>query len=108
MSGVGIGQASALWLQDGVEAGDEHVGWDASEKRFVGQSQCLTRRGVRGRSNGSQVGSGCSRHYGSRHALARSVPHNEAHPPITKLVELVEVSSHLPGRLAVGVDLPVR
>src|ERR671913_838520 len=26
MSGVGIGQASALWLQDGVETGDEHVG----------------------------------------------------------------------------------
>src|SRR5918998_2612787 len=26
MTGVGIGQASALWLQDGVETGDEHVG----------------------------------------------------------------------------------
>src|SRR5215216_6172304 len=32
---VGVAQASAPRLEDGVEAGYEHVGWDASHQRLV-------------------------------------------------------------------------
>ena len=37
MACVGVAQTSALGIEDGVEAGDEHVGWD------VGDQGSLTR-----------------------------------------------------------------
>src|SRR5215211_8153271 len=46
---VGVGEATALRLKDGVEAGDEHVGWDASQQGFVDPLKYLPRRsGVQG------------------------------------------------------------
>ena len=49
MAGVGVGEATALGLKDGVEAGDEHVGGDASQQRLVDPLKYLPRRrGVQG------------------------------------------------------------
>ena len=49
MAGVGIGEATALGLKDGVEAGDEHVRGYASQQRLVDPPYYLPRR--RGGSN---------------------------------------------------------
>src|SRR3712207_2994605 len=35
MACVGVAQASALGIEYAIEAGDEHVGWDASQQRLV-------------------------------------------------------------------------
>src|SRR5215216_358684 len=44
---VGVGEVTALWLKDGVEAGDEHVGWYTCQHRLVDPGQYLPRRGTR-------------------------------------------------------------
>ena len=41
MSGIGVSEASALWIQERVEAGDEHIGWDGAD------SASLTRLSTR-------------------------------------------------------------
>src|SRR5688572_18666266 len=38
---VGVPQATALWVEDTVEAGYEHVGWDAGQQRLVDLGQYL-------------------------------------------------------------------
>jgi hypothetical protein len=38
VTGLGVAKVSALWLKDGLEAGDEHVGRDASQQRLVDPS----------------------------------------------------------------------
>ena len=44
MAGVGVAEATALGVEDGVEAGDEHVGWDAREQRLVDPLKYLPRQ----------------------------------------------------------------
>ena len=31
---VGVGEATAMGVEDGIEAGDKHVWWDASQQRL--------------------------------------------------------------------------
>ena len=35
MAGVGVDQVSALGVEDGVETGDEHVGWDVGKEHLI-------------------------------------------------------------------------
>src|SRR5215218_4852215 len=75
---VGVSQGTALWVEDGVEAGDEHVGWDTSHQRLVDPLQYLTWRGVvRSLSGELQHAAGGGHHKRCRHALAGSVPHHK-------------------------------
>src|SRR5215217_7889105 len=106
VASVGVDKTSALWLKDGVEAGDKHVGWDASQHRLVDSLKYLPRRGAWGCSHASKQGTGRAHHESRWHSFTRCVPHSEAHPTVIQLEELVEVSSHLPGWLVVGRDLP--
>jgi len=41
MAGVGVAQESALGIEDGVEAGDKHVGRDVGKERLVDSSEHL-------------------------------------------------------------------
>src|SRR5215213_10414992 len=46
MTGVSVGEATALWIKDAIEAGDEHVGWDVGKERLVDPLEHLARRGI--------------------------------------------------------------
>ena len=35
MAGVGVGKPTALRIEDAIEAGDEHVGWDVGKERLI-------------------------------------------------------------------------
>jgi hypothetical protein len=35
VASVGVAEATVLWIEDGVEAGDEHVRRDAGQQRLV-------------------------------------------------------------------------
>src|ERR671916_975291 len=107
MACVGVAQASALRLKDGVEAGDEHVERDTSQQRLVDLLEYLTGGGgAQGSSGELEHAAGCGHHQRCRHALARSVPHNHSQPTLRKEVEVVEVAPHFPGGPVVWKDLP--
>src|SRR5215217_6433148 len=105
MTGVGVPQARALGVEDGVKAGDEHVGWDVSDQRIVDTSQYFSWR-LRGLGYGTEHAAGAGHHQGCRHTLARCVSHDQSQSTFREEVEVVEVSSYLPGWLVVGSDLP--
>src|SRR5215216_1105544 len=107
MARVSVAQASALGLEDGVEAGNEHVGRDASHQRLVDPLKYLPwRGGIQGLSYRPEHRTGCTHGQSRWHALTGSVPYGYSHPPLSEVEEVVEVPSHLPGRLVVGGDLP--
>src|ERR671921_753048 len=107
MSGVGIHKMAPLRIEDGVEAGYEHVGWDAGQQRLVDLGQYLTRGGgVQGPGGELQHAAGGGHHQRCWHALAGCVPYHEPQSALREEVEVVEVSSHLPGWLVEGGDLP--
>src|SRR5215216_7817672 len=104
---VSVSQGSALGLEDGVEAGYEHVGWDASEQRLVDPDQYLPRRrGIQALSGELQLAAGGGHHKRCGYALAGGIPHCEPQAALGEEMEVVEVSSHLPGRLVEREDLP--
>jgi hypothetical protein len=105
MSGVGIHEMATLGFEDGVEAGDEHVLRDVSDQRGVDPSQHVPRR-VGGLGDGTEHAAGAGHHQRCRHSLAGSVAHHHSQPTFREKVEVVEVSSHFPGRLVVGSNLP--
>src|SRR5215207_788704 len=107
MSGVGIHEMAPPGVEDGVEAGDEHVGWYAGDQRLVDLGQYLTRRGgVQGPGGELQHAAGGGHHQCCRHALACCVSHDHSESALRKKVEVVEVSPYLPGWPVVGSDLP--
>ena len=66
-------------LEDGVEAGYEHVGGDAGYQRLVDLSQYLTRRGgVQGPGGELQHAAGCGHYQCCRHTLTCCVPHDHS------------------------------
>ena len=73
MSGIGVSEAFALWIQERVEAGDEHIGWDAGRQRLVDPPEYLAWR-IRRLGDGAQHAASRGHNQGCRHALTRSVP----------------------------------
>ena len=55
---------------------------------------------------GTQHAAGAGHNQGSRHALTRCVPHDDAQLSVLQLEEVVEVSSYLSGWLVEWGDLP--
>src|SRR5215204_2012221 len=105
MSGVGIHKMATLGLEDAIEAGDEHVGWDVGDQRIVYPSQHIP-RSVGGLGYCPEHAAGAGHHERCRHALACGVPHYQPQPTVFELEKVVEVSSYLPGWLIVGSNLP--
>src|SRR5215218_11328214 len=98
---------AALGVEDSVEAGDKHVGGDASQSRLVDPLKYLPRRrGVRGLSGELQHAAGGGHHQRCGYALAGGVPYHKSQFAFREEMEVVEVSSHLSGWLVVGIDLP--
>src|SRR5215211_6731878 len=107
MTCIGVSQATALRVEDGIEAGHKHVGWDANEQHLVDPRQYLPRRrGVRGLSGELQHATGGRHNQGCGHPLARSIPHHKPQPTLREEVEVVEVSAYLPGWLVERRDTP--
>jgi hypothetical protein len=107
MACVGVTQATALGVEDGVEAGDEHVLGDASQQRLVDLREYLARRrGARGLSGKLQHATGGGHHECCRHPLACCVTHYQSEPALREDVEVVEVASYLTGWLVVRRDPP--
>src|SRR5215208_4112280 len=107
VASVCVAQATALWVEDGVEAGYEHVGGYAGKQRLVDLGQYLPGRGgVQGLSGYLQHAAGGRHHKRCRHALAGSIPHHEDQPTLGEQMEVVEVSSYLPSWLVAWRDHP--
>src|SRR5215212_10575536 len=95
---VGVAQGSAFGIEDSVEAGDEHVGRDTDSQRFVDALKNLPRRGGhRGLSGELQHAASGGHHKRCRYTLACCVTHDHSQPTLRKKVEVVEISSYLPG-----------
>src|SRR5215217_1351594 len=107
MARVGVAQASAPRVEDGVEAGHEHVEGDASQQCLINPLKYLTRRGgVQSLGGELEHAAGCRHHQRCWHSLARCVSHHDSQPTLRERVEVVEVASHFPSRSVVGRDLP--
>src|SRR5215212_1618491 len=75
---VSVPQASALGIEDAVEAGYEHVGRDAGKQRLVYPREYLPRRGgVRPLSGELEHTAGGGHNKRCRYPLARCVAHHE-------------------------------
>src|SRR5215208_7654881 len=104
---VGVAQGTALGVEDGVEAGDEHVLRDACQQRLVDLLKYLPGRGgAQGLSGYLQHAAGGRNHKRCRYALAGSIPHHEAQPTLREQMEVVEVAPNLPSWLVAWRDLP--
>src|SRR5215210_8601797 len=105
MPSVGVTEASALWIQESVEASDKHIGGDTDRQRLVDPPEYLARR-VRSLGDGAQHAAGRGHNQGCRHAFARSIAHHEAEVAVFQLEEVVEVAPDLACGLVVGRYLP--
>src|SRR5215207_390621 len=105
MPGIGVGEAAALGIEDGIETGDEHVGRDVGKERLIDSLEHLPRwRGALGCKAQHPAGGG---HDQSRwDALARGVSYYQTKLALRERMEVVEVSSHLSGWPLEGGDLP--
>src|SRR5215207_7541546 len=107
MSGVGIHEMAPPGVEDGVEAGDEHVGWYAGDQRLVDLGQYLTwRGGVQGPGGELKHAAGGGHNKSGGHPLPCCVAHDHSQPPLGEEVEVVEVAPYLSSRLVEGRDLP--
>src|SRR5215216_6663088 len=107
MTRIGVLQASALWLKDGIEAGDEHIRRDASHQRLVNSLKYLPRRGGVQRLSGNlQHAASCGHNQCCRHSLARCIAHHKPKFALREDVEVIEVTSYLPSWLVVRGNLP--
>src|SRR5215212_11713650 len=107
MTGVGVAQVSARGLKDGVEAGDKHVGSDTNSQRLVYSLKNLARRrGLRRLSGKLQHAAGGRHHQGCRHTFSRCISHDQSQSILREGMEVIEVSSDLPGWLVERRDLP--
>src|SRR5919199_1587469 len=105
MACVGVPQVTPFGVENGIEAGDEHVGGYAGNERFVDSLEHLPGRGVAlGCKPQHPAGSG--HHKCCWHALPRSVPHDHSQASLREEVEVVEVSSYLAGGSVEWRDLP--
>src|SRR5215216_343781 len=105
MASVGVPQSTAMWVEDGVEAGDEHVGRDVCTEDLVGFHQRLPRRRA-SLGNGAKDALGVGHQHGCRYPLAGDVADDETQVAIRQLEEVVEVAAHLTSGLIVFGDLP--
>src|SRR3712207_2608996 len=103
---VGIPKASALGLEDAVEAGDESVGWHVLVHELVGLLQYLPRSDAPSSGDSTQYALGVGHHQRRRHTLPRDVAYDQPQPVILQAEEVVEVSSYLSSRLVVVGYLP--
>src|SRR5215211_4857829 len=103
MSSVGIHKMATFGIEDGVEAGYEHVGGDAGNQRLVDLLEYLAGRGgVKSLRDRLQHAAGGGHNQRRGHPLACCVAYYDPHSTLRKEMEVVEVSSHLPGRLVEG------
>src|SRR5215212_10169529 len=105
MARVGIPQATALRVEDAIEARDKHVGWDVCEENLVCLRQSLPRRRTH-LGYGAKHTLGCGHNKCCWHAVARGISDDHSEAPVFQFEEVVEVSTYLPRRLVVGSKLP--
>src|SRR5215217_9469855 len=90
---VGVAQDTPLGIEDGVEAGDEHVLRDACQQRLVDLLKYLPGRGgVQGLSGELQHAAGGGHNKRCWRPLAGGVPRREPQAALREEMEVVEVS----------------
>src|SRR5919112_234795 len=95
---------STLRLEDGVEAGDEHVGRYVAYDHVVYPLESLARR-VEALGGGAEHGAGRGHYYSGGHTLVRHVTDDEAELAVVELQEVVEVAAYLASGLVVSRKL---
>src|SRR5215207_10214643 len=97
---------SALGVEDGVEAGDEHIGWNVRTEHLVGLSQHLPWHRNLSLSHAAQEALRAGHEHCCWDPFAGDISYDEAYAPIRKKMNIVEVPANLGGRLIVRSDLP--
>src|SRR5215203_2085038 len=95
---------STLRLEDGVEAGDEHVWRYVADDHVVYPLEHRARR-VKALGRRAEQGAGRRHHYGGGHTLVRHVTDDEAELAVVELQEVVEVPAYLASGLVVSRKL---
>src|ERR671910_825315 len=106
MASVCVAQGATLRVEDGIEAGNEHVGRYVGKECLVDPPKHLARRGGGTLGREPQHAAGGGHNQCCRHPLACCVPHHKPQSTFREEVEVVEVSSYLPSWLVVWRDLP--
>jgi hypothetical protein len=105
VAGVGEAQPAALRVEDGVQAGHEHIRWNLVHQYIVDAPEHRPGR-LETPGGSAQHAARCSHHQRGRHALVGDIADHQAQPAIRQLDEIVEVAANLARRLVVAVDLP--
>jgi len=108
VAGVGVEEAPAFGLEDGVEAGDEHVRRHVRKENFVGLRQHLAGYRISCLGDSAQDALGVGHHRGRRDPLAGDVADDEAHTTVRQREEVVEVPADRASWLVLAGDLPAR
>ncbi len=85
MTGVGVSEMSALWVENAIEAGDEHAGRDVCIEDLVGLLQRLARRGTPSLGNGAEDALCIGHHQRLRYAMTGGVPYYQSQPTVFQL-----------------------
>src|SRR5215211_1239540 len=103
---IGVAQRAAPGIEDGVEASDKHARWYVGQEHFINLCQYTPRLGTPSLGDGAKDALGVGHHQRCRNTMAGGVTNDQSQPTIFYLEKVVEVSSHLPGWLVEGCDLP--
>src|SRR5215208_6658216 len=95
---------STLRLEDGVEAGDEHVGRYVADDHVVYPLEHLARR-VKALGRRAEHSTSRRHHQGGGHTLVRHVTDDKAELAVVELQEVVEVAAYLASGLVVSRKL---
>ena len=98
MSAITVFQVTGSDVVDGVEHGHEHGVYRLSAQQLVSLGDTDI-RAVSLQSDGSDEGPADSHEDGSRHALSAHISHDNANVLVVNAEEVVEVASHILGRV---------
>src|ERR671910_1626176 len=105
---VGVSHPALRWVEDSVEAGDEHVGRKVCTEDFVGLLQHLTRGETCSLGDGAKHALGAGHYQSRRYPFAGGVTYDEAHTAVVQVQEVVEVAAYLSCRpVVVGYPPPL-
>src|SRR5215217_8515823 len=101
VASVGVYKASALWVEEAIEAGDERARRYVRDQRLVDPRQDLPWR-LQVLNDGSQHATGRRHYQRRRHTMAGSVSQNQPQVSVLQFQKVVEVAAHLPSRSVIG------
>ncbi len=105
LAGVGEVYVPAVWVEHGVEAGDEHAGGNIGAEQFVHPRQHVAWRCHLARGSAEHRARGCHHECG-RDTLAGHIAEHQAHRAVLERQNVVEIAADLARGLIIRRQLP--